>query len=88
MPCSLEVSSTAVAELAAFHLAAAHSSILNVEYHMIHQVMYDQFPFSLDDLDGGRLMIPNNPGLGITLQYDRVKKVIWLIFTEIQLFFF
>ena len=76
LPCSLEVSSTAVAELAAFHLAAAHSSILNVEYHMIHQVMYDQFPFSLDDLEKGRLKLPDNPGLGITLQYDKVEQVI------------
>ena len=76
LPCSLEVSSTAVAELAAFHLAAAHPSVLNVEFHMVHQVMFDQFPFSLNDIQGGLLRLPDKPGLGITLQYDKVEQVI------------
>jgi L-alanine-DL-glutamate epimerase-like enolase superfamily enzyme len=62
--------------LAAFHLAAAHPSVLNVEFHMVHQVMFDQFPFSQDDIQGGLLRLPDKPGLGITLQYDKVEQVI------------
>lgn len=74
LPCSLEVSSTAIAEMAAFHLGAAHPAVINVEHHMVHQVMFDLLPFSPGDILGGRLRLPDRPGLGIALPHDRVEQ--------------
>jgi L-alanine-DL-glutamate epimerase-like enolase superfamily enzyme len=67
IPCSLEVSSTAVAEMAALHFAAANDGIGSVEYHMLHQALFDALPFGAADLVAGRLAPPPAPGLGIAV---------------------
>lgn len=65
IPCSLECSSTAIAQMAAFHLAAARQQIESVEYHMVHQVLFELFPFDGSAIANGILQLPDTPGLGL-----------------------
>lgn len=74
IPVSLEVSSTAVAQMAAFHFGAAHPQVASVEYHMVHRALFDLLPFAPSDIDGGFLVLPETPGLGITLPKERVER--------------
>lgn len=74
IPCSLECSSTAVAQMAAFHLGAARPNVEAVEYHMVHQALFDRFPAEISDLVGGRLRLPDRPGLGIELPQTGLER--------------
>jgi len=67
IPCSLECSSTAVAQMAALHLGAARQNVESVEYHMVHQVLFDRFPGGIKDVSNGKVRLPDRPGLGIEL---------------------
>lgn len=67
---SLEVSSTAVALMAAAHLAAAEDTIAHVERHYVHQVFYDRLAFRPSPDRPGLFDLPRKPGLGIDLPYD------------------
>lgn len=64
---SLEVSSTAVAMMAACHLAAANSAIAHVEYHSVHTVFFDRLALSWRKQTPGVVQLPDVPGLGIEL---------------------
>lgn len=64
---SLEVSSTAVALMAACHLAAADDRIAHVEYHTVHQVFFDQLALDRSKNLSGRATLQNLAGLGISL---------------------
>jgi len=64
---SLEVSSTAVATLAACHFAAAFKQVAHVEYHYVHQVFFDQLALLPSKQKFGRFDLPTTPGLGIVL---------------------
>ena len=70
---SLEVSSTAVAFLAASHFAAAFDTVAHVEYHYLHQVFFDQFKLNLTQEVVGEFQLPNTAGLGFELPLDRVQ---------------
>jgi L-alanine-DL-glutamate epimerase-like enolase superfamily enzyme len=74
LPVSLEVSSTAVAQLAAFHLGAARAMVESVELHMVHQVLFEAFPFPPSAIAGGVLALPETPGLGLALPHDRLER--------------
>jgi len=76
LPVSLEVSSTAVAQLAAFHLGAACPAVRSVEYHMVHQLLFEAFPFTASAVAEGVLALPDLPGLGIALPYHRLERKI------------
>ncbi len=67
IPCSLECSSTAVAQMAALHLGAARGGVESVEYHMVHQVLFDRFPAEITNVSNGKVRLPDRPGLGIEL---------------------
>lgn len=69
---SPEVSSTALATMVACHLAAAHQSIVDVEYHTVHQLFFDRLPFSPADLKDGTIDLTQAPGIGITLPPELV----------------
>lgn len=63
---SFHSSSSAVCFAANIHLAAAVANCDSVEFHMVHQVLFDSVPegtFALDE--NGRLKVPEGPGLGI-----------------------
>lgn len=68
---SLEVSSTAVALMAACQIAAADAVIAHVEYHSVHTVFFDALRLQKHTDD--RYSLPKNPGLGITLPNDAVS---------------
>jgi L-alanine-DL-glutamate epimerase-like enolase superfamily enzyme len=73
IPCSLEVSSTAVAQMAAFHFAAAHR-VSSVEVHMVHRMLFDLLPFPPGAIRGGWLTVPDRAGLGIDLPTDQLER--------------
>ena len=70
---SLEVSSTAIALLAACHLAASDERIAHVEYHSVHQVFFDQLLLSQPLTAEGSASLPDLSGLGISLISPSVK---------------
>jgi len=64
---SLEVSSTAIALLAACHFAAASHQVAHVEFHYLHQVFFENLGLpSMKDTNGW-LKLPEQAGLGMTL---------------------
>ncbi|WP_342075081.1 mandelate racemase/muconate lactonizing enzyme family protein [Yoonia sp. SS1-5] len=71
---SLEVSSTAVALMAACQFAAACDVVAHVEYHHLHQVFFDQLPW-LNSKFAPQMPLPVTPGLGITLPENEVELV-------------
>lgn len=68
---SLEVSSTAVALMAACQIAASDPVIAHVEYHSVHRVFFDAL--RLQKHTDNRYSLPNDPGLGITLPNDDIS---------------
>jgi L-alanine-DL-glutamate epimerase-like enolase superfamily enzyme len=70
---SLEVSSTAIAMMAACHIAAADEMIAHVEYHSIHTVFFEQLPFEFPVSTTGANEMPATSGLGITLDHARTQ---------------
>jgi len=69
---SLEVSSTAVAFLAAYHFAAANHAVAHVEYHCLHQVFFEDLALARHPDGAGHRVTGDAPGLGITLSPEQV----------------
>lgn len=69
---SLEVSSTAVATLAACHYAAADSQVAHVEFHHVHQVFFEELELTFIPNSNGQFTLPTMPGLGMSLPLDKV----------------
>ena len=69
IPCSFHSSSSAVCFTANLHAGAAVANCDSVEYHMIHQLLFDTLPPELTTLENGWLRLPDLPGLG--LSYDQ-----------------
>lgn len=69
---SLEVSSTAVALMAAIQAASAHPAIAHVEYHTVHTVFFDKLRLQPIPTDQSRVGPPDTPGLGISLPGEGV----------------
>ena len=63
---SLEVSSTAIALLAACHFAAATKTVEHVEYHYLHQVFFEDL--DLMQPERGWISLPDKPGIGMELK--------------------
>jgi len=71
---SLEISSTAIALMAACHFAAAfHNCVAHTEYHYVHQVFFDELNLKTDQTRPGWYQLADKPGLGITLPMSSVK---------------
>ncbi|MEQ3624498.1 MAG: mandelate racemase/muconate lactonizing enzyme family protein [Celeribacter sp.] len=64
---SLEVSSTGLALMAACHLAASEPLVAHVEYHMVHQVFFDEFDLQPPQFSPLTFALPDTPGLGVSL---------------------
>jgi len=69
---SLEVSSTAVALMAACHFAAACESVAHTEYHFVHQVFFDELDLRPIRGNAGWYQLPDRSGLGVTLPQAEV----------------
>ena len=65
IPCSFHSSSSAVCFTANLHAGAAVHNCDSVEYHMIHQLMFDAMPAQLMTLEDGWLRLSDLPGLGL-----------------------
>jgi len=64
---SMEVSSTAVALLAACHISLCCDLIEHVEYHYVHQVYFAQMGLTATGLMNGDSEYMNGVGLGVCL---------------------
>lgn len=78
---SLQCSSTWLAEMICFHLAAASQSVMHAEFHQFHQFhqfhrqMFDVAAPKMMTLTGGKLGLSSTPGLGFVPPKDRLLKV-------------
>ena len=69
---SLEVSSTAIALLAACQFASADKRVTHTEYHFMHQVFFDELTLTPVPNRNGWFRLPDQPGLGLTIPTDAV----------------
>ncbi|WP_298922451.1 mandelate racemase/muconate lactonizing enzyme family protein [uncultured Roseobacter sp.] len=69
---SLEVSSTAVALMAACQFAAAEDCVAHVEYHHLHQVFFNHLPWPSSGFEK-MMTLPTTPGIGISLPNNEVE---------------
>jgi len=71
LPVTLHSSSTAVLFAASLHVAAAIPNLESVEYHMLHQWLFDRLPAdTFKPSDGGLVAPPPGPGIGVELYPD------------------
>jgi L-alanine-DL-glutamate epimerase-like enolase superfamily enzyme len=66
-PVTLHHSNSIVCMAANLHLAAALPNCHSIEYHVIHQPLFDRAPAGFIALNDGRIAPPEAPGLGIDL---------------------
>ncbi len=74
-PCTLHAASSAVLFAASLHLAAACANGHSVEYHMLHQWLWDLGPegaFAIEP--GGYVRPPAGPGIGLGLTPDEIRE--------------
>lgn len=76
-PVTLHCSASAVGLAAGAHLAASIPNCDSLEYHVLHQSLFDRLWASGWKLEGGALSIPDAPGLGLDLDLAKfdVKEV-------------
>lgn len=65
VPCSFHASSSAVCFAANLHAGAASALCDSVEYHMVHQHLFDALPPCLRQVEQGWVTLPDTPGLGL-----------------------
>jgi L-alanine-DL-glutamate epimerase-like enolase superfamily enzyme len=64
--CSFHAASSAVCFAANLHVAAATPNCDSIEYHMVHQLLFDRLPADTFVLDAdGCIVVPDRPGLGL-----------------------
>lgn len=71
-PCTLHASSSAVVFAASLHFAAATASCESVEYHMVHQWLFDLAPAGCFAVEDGFVRPPAGPGMGLEMTPDDV----------------
>jgi len=67
LPVTLHHSNSIVSMLANIHLAAALPNCDSVEFHVLHQPLFERAAPGMLDLHDGRLLAPEAPGLGVDL---------------------
>lgn len=70
LPATLHAASSAVLFAASLHLAASIPNAHSVEYHMLHQWLWDEMPAGTFSAEKGKLRPPSGPGHGVTLDPD------------------
>lgn len=73
-PCTLHAASSAVLLAASLHLAAALPNCDSVEYHMLHQWLFELAPPDAFAVRQGYVKPPAGPGLGLALTPDDVDR--------------
>ncbi|MGI9500345.1 MAG: mandelate racemase/muconate lactonizing enzyme family protein, partial [Geminicoccaceae bacterium] len=69
-PATLHAASSAVLFAASLHLAASLPNGRSVEYHMLHQWLWDRTPKETFLVENGEVAPPPGPGHGVTLDPD------------------
>ena len=69
-PISFHAASSLVCLTANAHVAAAAANAESVEYHMIHDILFDKVPSLPFQLIDGQLQLGRTPGLGLDLRLD------------------
>ena len=73
LPCTLHASSSAILLAASLHLAASLPNLDSMEYHMLHQWLFDKLPEgTFKPEQGGLVRPPPGSGIGIDLHYDEL----------------
>jgi L-alanine-DL-glutamate epimerase-like enolase superfamily enzyme len=72
LPCTLHASSSSVLMAATLHLAAALPNTHSVEFHMLHQWLWDLAPVGSFAVEDSRMRPPPGPGIGIELTPDDI----------------
>jgi L-alanine-DL-glutamate epimerase-like enolase superfamily enzyme len=72
-PCSLHAASSSILFAASLHLAAACANCESVEYHMLHQWLWDIEPPGAFEVRDGWVRPPAGPGLGLALTPDAIR---------------
>jgi L-alanine-DL-glutamate epimerase-like enolase superfamily enzyme len=75
VPFSYHSSSSAVAFAANMHAAAAAQFCDSVEWHTIHQLLFDLVGKEKFHFDDGYVVLPSSPGLGIDLDLNDIRKL-------------
>ena len=70
LPMTLHHASSIVGLAASLHLAAGVANIESVEYHMVHQWLFDRVPADLFPVGGSKIALPERPGLGLDFSPD------------------
>ena len=70
LPMTLHHASSIVGLAASLHLAAGVANIESVEYHMVHQWLFDRVPADLFPVAKSKITLPERPGLGLDLSPD------------------
>jgi L-alanine-DL-glutamate epimerase-like enolase superfamily enzyme len=71
-PCTLHASSSSVVLAACLHLGAALANCESVEYHMLHQWLWELEPAGTFAAENGFVRPPEAPGLGLALTPDHL----------------
>lgn len=66
---SFHAASSLVCLVANAHVAAAAGNAESVEYHMVHQLLFDEVASLPFELVGGELVLADRPGLGVELDF-------------------
>lgn len=70
LPMTLHHASSIVGMAASLHLAAGVANIESVEYHMVHQWLFDRVPADLFPMHESKITLSERPGLGLDLSPD------------------
>jgi len=67
LPVTLHHSNSIVSMLTNIHLAASLPNCDSIEFHVLHQPLFERTPAGTLDLHDGRLLAAESPGLGVDL---------------------
>ncbi|TCT06312.1 mandelate racemase/muconate lactonizing enzyme family protein [Paralcaligenes ureilyticus] len=74
-PVSFHSATSAVCFAANLHVAASLANTESVEYHCVHQMLFDQVPADRYPLVDGAVVLPDAPGLGIDIDPCSLREV-------------
>jgi len=70
---SLEISSTAIALMAASQFAASEPEVAHVEYHFVHQVFFNELALMAPAQPGELHTLPQAAGLGLGISHEQTE---------------
>lgn len=74
-PVSFHCATSAVCFAANLHVAASIANAESVEYHGVHQMLFDRLPPDRFPLVDGAIQMPSVPGLGIDIDPDTLTEI-------------